>query len=93
MDVNKDGVELLGLGQYTIKDVFNDPSGIHNVQEDKEYYYVFPDYKSGYCGDSLWMVNKRNKMVSCTNISTLIVTDVLDSLRDVPLEEFKKRVS
>lgn len=93
MNVNKDGVELRGLGQCTLKDVFNDPSGLRNVQEDDEYYYVFPDYKPGYCGDELWMVNKRNKEVSHTDLRDLCFNDVLDKLKDIHFEEFRKRVS
>lgn len=90
---NKDGVELLGLGKCTLDDVYNDPNGISNVEEDNEYYYVFPCYKPGYCGDSLWMVNKKTLQVSFTNMSTLVVHDVLDKLTEVPFDVFKKRVS
>lgn len=89
---SKDGIELLGLGKVTLGDVLNDSNGIGHVGEDEEYYYVFPDFKPGYCGDSIWMINKNNRQVSFTNISTLIVCDVIDKLRDVPLEVFKKRV-
>lgn len=90
---NKDGVELYGLGECTLEDVFNDPNGIGHVEEDEEYYYIFPNYKSGYCGDSLWMVNKKSCQVSFTNVSTLIACDVIDRLKDIPFDNFKRRVS
>lgn len=90
---NKDGVELFGLGKCILDDVFNDPNGIGHVEEDEEYYYVFPDYKPGYCGDTIWMVNKEDHQVSFTNVSTLTVCDVMDKLKDVPFDVFKERVS
>ena len=90
---SKDGIELFGLGKVTLDDVFNDPNGIKQVGEDEEYYYVFPDYKPGNCGDTIWMINKQNRQVSFTNTSTLVVYDVVDRLKDVSLNVFKERVS
>lgn len=90
---NKDGIELRGLGECTLDDVFNDPNGIGQIQEDDEYYYVFPNYKPGYCGDSLWMINKKNHQVSFTDMRDLFFYDVMDKLKDVPFGDFKRRVS
>lgn len=90
---SKDGVELRGLGECTLNDIFNDPNGIGKIRQDEEYYYVFPDYKPGYCGDSLWMVNKMNRQVSFTDMRDLFVCGVLDKLKDVSFDEFKRRAS
>lgn len=90
---NKDGVELRGLGECTLDDVFNDPNGLGCVKEDAEYYYVFPNYKPGYCGDSLWMINKKNHLVSITDMRDLFFCDVIDRLKDISFDNFKRKVS
>ena len=90
---NNDGVELIGLGKCTLDDVFNDPNGIGHVEEDGEYYYVFPNYKPGCCVDNIWMINKKSHQVSMTDPFDLFIHDVISKLKNVPLEKFKGRVS
>lgn len=88
MKKSKDGVELECLGEYTMDEVINCPQGIHDVSEDQDFYYVFPHAEPGSSGDHVWMVNKKTKEISGTNISTLVVYDVYDKLTDVPIDEF-----
>lgn len=85
---------LTALKDYLNKeDVFNDLNGIGSIQEDDEYHYVFLNYTPGYCGGSPWMIDKENGQVSRTNMSTLIICDVIDRLKDVLLNDFKRRIS
>lgn len=92
---NTDGVLLCGLGELTLNDVFNDPNGLDYVLIDSEYYYVFPKYKSGYCGDAFWMVNKKDiNKVSTTSITALFdtpkVLERLDTLKRINIDEWKR---
>lgn len=94
---NSDGVVLTGLGVFTLDDVFDDPNGIDYALIDNEYYYVFPDKESGSCGDSFWMVNRNNRLVSTTSITQLFdtpeVLERLDTLEKITPEELRRALS
>ena len=81
------------IKRVSLNDVLNNETGIKDVKSDNEYYYIFPDYKSGLIEDCVYMVNKKDSSAYLTTVLHLIDSDILNTLENIPINTFKDLMS